>query len=96
MVVPDENSVPADWERWRGSVDTNMKNVETRLGNVETKIDDLPEKIEIVVERVMNGSDNNPGESRGQPVTFKWVAEKALLPVLIGITMLVAGFMLRG
>ena len=96
MTAPDQPPAGADWHEWRGGVNENLKNVHTRLGNVETKVDDLPDKIERRVNKVVKNSQAAPPPGNGQPVTFRWLTEKFLLPIVLLVASLIIAAAVNG
>ena len=79
MALPDKPGLdPIGVSRWQGEVDNTLKSLDGRMGDVEETLDDMPEQIEKRITNLLNGR-NGKGE-----VTFKWVLEKIMLPVLTG------------
>ncbi len=95
------NQIPGEWHQWRGKVDGRLENVEASTQRIEKKVDDMPNKIEGRIKKALN--ENQPrmpaavvskNQERGEPITFKWLAEKAFLPILLGLAMAAIGYML--
>jgi len=89
--------VPPEWERWRGGVDQKLDTIDRNVDALDGKIDknattlnSMPDEIERRMGKLINGKASVPNPSKGQPITFKWITEKALLPIL----MLIAGLMI--
>lgn len=99
MVLPsDSPENGADWNRWRGAVDTTLVQVNTRLANVETETKETNKALATMpadIAQAIKSGEAAPAPGNGQPITFKWLTEKALVPVLLAIGMLVAGYLLN-
>ncbi len=97
MVTPDQGRIPPEWERWRGGIDAILAGIQKKQIVVENKLDrnsetlsKMPDEIEKRMAKVINGQAAAPTPGPGQPITFKWLAQNALLPIV----MLIAGLMI--
>ncbi len=86
MELPDQPPQGADWNRWRGKVDTTLTQVDTRLSSVEGEVKDTNKTLSSmpaeIVKAIKNGEQASP-PGNGRPVSYKWIAEKLLLPIVI-------------
>ena len=85
--------------RWRGRVDTTLIQVDSRLGTMELEVKEtnktlsgMPAKIA----KVIKDGNATPGPGNGQPITFKWITEKFLLPIILLIASLIIAAAVNG
>lgn len=95
-MVDQEQSIPPEWQRWRGHVDTKLDVLKVKVGDIDRKVDGhtdklnaLPTEIEERMIKALNGRSK-------QSVTFKWLVEKLAVPVLLSIAGIAIGLLLRG
>ena len=96
-----EQGVPPEWERWRGGVDAKLDEVDRSIKAVDTKVEkqsellrQMPDEIEDRVRRAINNGAKNRNPQKNETVTFRWLAEKAFLPILLGLAMAAIGYMI--
>jgi hypothetical protein len=96
MGLPEQDHIPGEWHQWRGKTDAKLDAMDSKITVVDKKVDrnsetlsKMPDEIEKRVQKVVNGSSQAKPPGNGQPVTFKWVAEKVLLPVVILVASLI-------
>jgi hypothetical protein len=67
----------SDERDWRSAVDKCLNDLDNRLTQLEKRLSDSPE-------------DDDPPETDGEKViTWKWVVEKALIPVITAIVIFI-------
>ncbi len=92
MGLPDQPPAGPGWERWRGATDQKLTTVVSDISDVKTEQkkqgDTLSGMPAAIVEAIKNGEET-PAPGNGQPVTFKWVTEKFLLPIVLLIASLI-------
>ena len=94
MVLPDQPAKPAgeDWDRWRGSVDTTLIHVDRRMTTVEKEVKETNRTLSTMPADIATAIKNGeaaPAPGNGQGVTFKWLTEKFLLPVVLLVASLI-------
>ncbi len=84
--------VPPEWFSWRGGVDEKLNNIEEDVDDIKAEQraqhDTLSLMPAAVAKAVKNGQDAPP-PGNGQGVTFKWVTEKFLLPIVLLVASLI-------
>lgn len=94
MVIPKNNDGTDNWLEYRRLVLHELER-----GSTERKVlSDQIDSVEARVKEMINAKHLNPEavsiESEETAITFKWLVEKALLPILLSVGMLILGYIM--
>jgi len=92
--LSEQDQIPGEWHQWRGGVDTKLGNIEEDVDEIKSTQKNMTTTLNMmpadVAKAIKNGEGATP-PGNGQPVTFKWMAEKVLLPIVILIASIIIG-----
>lgn len=95
---PPGSAVPPEWHEWRGGVNEKLNHITEKQDTLEIKVDrnsdtlsKMPADIEERFKRVINGEAGNP-QRAPNAITFKWLTEKMLIPILLALGGIVLGY----
>lgn len=102
MVETGKGLDPVEWAAWRGAVEARMQHYETMAAEVRSDVREIKEVSTInrtlLTRLVANGNGGNgkhvakaKEEEAGTTITFKWVVEKVVLPLLLAVNAVLLG-----
>ena len=99
MGLPDQpqGGDPGQWNRWRGATDQKLANIETDVDEIKVEQKAQHDTLNAIPADVVKAIKNGPAApGNGQPVTFKWITEKFLLPIVMLVASLIIAAAVSG
>jgi hypothetical protein len=90
----ERKQVANGWERWRGATDERLKNIESRQESMAidlTEVKTTSHANNVLLQQLVG---NSAPEEKSSSVSFRWLAEKVGIPLLLGLNTIILGLVL--